>query len=791
MKKVFLLIVLVQLVFSAFAQMTDSQVIQLLKQAREQGKSQQEIIVLLGQKGITQEQLLRIKNTYDGTLTTEQKSETPADRLRIDNVVDSVGITHNRPIRKLTRSGEVFGRNIFNNQQLSFEPNLNIATPENYVLGPGDEVIIDIWGNSVKTIQQAISPDGNITIEEIGPIYLNGLKIDEAYVRVKNALANVYASLNSEQPNTFMTLSLGQVRSIRVNIMGEVAQPGTYTLPSLATLFHALYSAGGIGNIGSLRSVKVNRKGKEIADVDVYDYLLKGKSDLDISLNDGDVIVVSPYLNLVSLAGKVKRPMIYEMEKDETLRDLLNYAGGFSGDAYKESVRIIRKSGREYEVYNINNGEFGTFKLIDGDSITVDMMLTRFSNRIEIFGAVYRPGLYALGDKVSTIKELIEKAEGIKEDAFINRAVLYRERPDLTLEVEAVDIAGILAGNTPDIPLRKNDALYIPSIFDLQEEYLVTIHGAVRTPGTYKYAANMTLEDLVIQAGGLKESASTVKIDVARRIKNTKSVASDSRLAQNFTFTLKDGLIIDGKPGFILQPFDEVIVRTSPGYQVQQSVYVTGEVLFEGNYVLSKKGERLSDIVRAAGGLMPEAYASGARLIRQLTPDERARVDAVLKLSKQGDRDSIDVSRLDIGNTYYVGIELKKAIENPGSDDDIVLREGDHLVVPQYSGTVKISGAVMYPNTVAYRKGARLDYYISQGGGFASRAKKRKVFIVYMNGTVKKSKTFAKAKAAPGCEVIVPVKPPRKGIGLAEIMSIASSTTSMAALVTSIINNTK
>ena len=539
-----------------------------------------------------------------------------------------------------------------------------------------------------------------------------------------------------------------------------------------------------------MRNITVNRKGKVVADVDVYDYLLKGRSDLDISLNDGDVVLVAPYANLVSLTGKVKRPMIYEMKDTETVGDLLEYAGGFKGDAYKNAIRVIRKSGREYQVYNVEEGEFKSFPLVDGDFISVDPMLNRFENRVQIRGAVYRPGLYDLG-KVTTVKELIEKAEGITEDAFVNRAVLFRQKPDLTQEVVALNVTGILSGSAANLPLQKNDELYIPSILDLQEEYTLSVKGAVRVPGVYKYADNATIEDLIIQAGGLLESASTVKVDVARRIKNPKSLTGATKLAENFTFTLKDGLIVDGKPDFTLEPYDEVFVRNSPGYQVQQNVTVTGEVLFEGNYVLSQKGERLSDLVKRAGGLMPEAYAKGARLLRQMTPDEKARVESVLKLSKQTDKDSIAINRLDIGNTYYVGIELKKAIENPGSDYDVVLREGDQLVVPQYTGTVKISGAVMYPNTVVYKKNAKLNYYIEQGGGFASRAKKRRVFIVYMNGTVQKSKTFSKAKAAPGCEIIVPVKPPRKGVGLAEIMSIASSTTSMAALVTSIINSTK
>ena len=490
-KKLFLLILFVQFISVAFAQMSDDQVVAMVKEAQNQGKTQQQIIMMLGQKGVTQEQLIRIKNNYTGKKSTAgEQTGNGMSRLRQENppavnILDSLNLEEDKEL--LFSKGSVpgiriFGRDIFNNKQLTFEPNLNIATPENYVLGPGDEIIVDIWGGSVKTIRQYIAPDGNITIEEIGPVYLNGLKIEEAYQRVKNALSQVYASLNSDQPDTFIKVSLGNVRSIRVNVMGEVAMPGTYTLPSLATLFHALYNAGGVGEIGSMRNITVNRKGKVVADVDVYDYLLKGRSDLDISLNDGDVVLVAPYANLVSLTGKVKRPMIYEMKDTETVGDLLEYAGGFKGDAYKNAVRVIRKSGREYQVHNVEEGEFKNFPLVDGDFISVDPMLNRFENRVQIRGAVYRPGLYDLG-KVTTVKELIEKAEGITEDAFVNRAVLFRQKPDLTQEVVALNVTGILSGSAANLPLQKNDELYIPSIFDLQEEYTLSVKGAVRVPG--------------------------------------------------------------------------------------------------------------------------------------------------------------------------------------------------------------------------------------------------------------------------------------------------------------------
>lgn len=797
-----------------FAQMTDEQVIDMLQEAKQQNKSQQEILLMLKEKGVTQEQLLRLKNAYSQSLNAgtakmpavgermrtypekekAAKPKSPMEPVRpAKNWLDSLDVTAEGK-RSPKKKAAVFGREIFNNELLTFEPDLNMATPGEYVLGPGDEVIVDIWGDAAQTFRQRISPDGTITDPKIGPVYLNGVKVKDANARLKNAFSQIYSTMGGPNPRTFINLSLGEIRSIRVNVMGEVVMPGTYTLPSLASVFHALYSAGGVNEIGSLREVKVARTGREVAVIDIYDYLLKGKTADDIRLQDGDVILVSPYRNLVNLSGKVKRPLGYEMKERETVADLLAFAGGFRGDAYKKAVRIIRKSGREYQVYNVEEDRFACFAVTDGDSVSVDSVINRFENRVEIQGAVYRPGLYAVDSAAQTVRTLIAKAEGLKEDAFVNRAVLYREKPDLSLKVEAIDVAGILDGKAADVPLLKNDVLYIPSIFDLREEYTISIDGAVRFPGTYRYASDMTVEDLVVQSGGLKEAASLVKVDVARRIKNPKTVSSTSLLSENFTLTLKDGLVVDGKKDFVLQPFDEVFVRYSPGYQEQQQVQVMGEVLFEGSYVLPAKGQRLSDLVKSAGGLTPDAYPEGARLVRRLNDDERSRVQNMLRLvsrQSQGSKDSIDIKRLDTSDNYFVGIELDKALRKPGGTEDVIVREGDRLMVPQFSGIVRISGTVLHPNTVTYKKGAPLKYYVEQAGGFASRAKRQSVYILYMNGTVARSKWYAKAKPAPGCEIIIPQKMNRRGLSLAEIIGIANSTTSMAALVTSIINMAK
>lgn len=844
MKKIsLLLLLLIGIIGQLWAQMSDDQIIKMVQDAQKQGMSQQQIVIMLTQKGVTKEKLLQLKAAYEGKnqksstagtsaatnsrlrtnpkqktsqksdmLTEEEKEKEAKDRrflkelpevkdeqlLDVESpdgmsLLDSLTweIEMNERLNKILKEKEkkVFGRDIFNNDILTFEPLLNIATPDNYVLGPGDEVIIDVWGASQDNIRETISPDGNIIVQGYGPLHLSGLTAKEANVRVKNELSKIYSGINTG--NTSVRLTLGNIRSIQVNVMGEVLMPGTYTLPSLASAFHALYNAGGVSPIGSLRSMKIFRGGKEIAGVDVYEYLLKGKTDQNIGLQDGDVIVVNPYENQVTLEGKVKRPMLYEMKKEEVIGDLLQYAGGFTGDAYKKSIRVLRKSGRERQVFNVDDDEFDRFVLADGDQVSVDSVLDRFENRIEVRGAVYREGLYALKEGLQTVGQLLEKAEGLRGDAFPNRAVIYREKPDFSTEVVSVDIQGIASGKVADVNLEKNDVLYIPSIFDLREDYTIAVKGDVGHPGIYKFVDNMTLEDLVVQAGGLLESASTVRIDVARRVKDPKSMKAGEHRAETYTFALKNGLIVSGPSDFTLQPFDEIYVRRSPGYQKQQNVFVEGEVVFGGEYALAKKGERLSDLVKRAGGLTAEAYPEGARLTRKLTDDEKAKVRTLLKLTQQGGRDSINVNQLDIGDTYFVGIELDKALKNPGSDEwDIILCEGDVLQVPEYNGTVKISGAVMYPNTVVFKSKSKLKEYISQAGGYAQRAKKSRAFVIYMNGTVTVAKGN-RTKLTPGCEIVVPLKPQRRGLGLTEIMSLASSTTSMAALVTSIINSTK
>lgn len=792
-------------------QMSDDQVIQYVKEANKSGKSQKQITTELLRRGVTKEQVSRIQQKYSESNTVSNKSNEMPSQLRQRTLVDDgggqrrttdyseVGMldetvggrVDNRADNTATtdNASQIFGHDVFTNRNLTFEPSINLATPVDYRLGPGDEVIIDVWGASENTIRQSISPEGTIQVSGLGPVQLSGMTVKDANAYLQREFSKIYSGISGSEPTSQIKLTLGDIRTIQINIMGEVAVPGTYTLSSFSSVFHALYRAGGVNKIGSLRSIKVVRNGKTIADLDVYDYLMKGKMKDDIRLQEGDVIIVNPYESLVRIAGKVKRPMFYEMKPTETVATILNYAGGFTGDAYKKAVRIIRKSGREHQVYNVDEMDYSVFRLDDGDSISVDAVLKRFENRVEIRGAVYRSGLYELSGTVNTVKQLIKKAEGLRGDAFLNRALLDRENEDLSHEVIAVDLGGLLKGTVADIPLQKNDILYIPSIHDLKEEETISIHGEVANPGTFLFSKNMTIEDLLVQSGGLLEAAATTKVDITRRIKDPKSTSFSSVLGKTYSFDIKDGLVVGGEGNFHLEPFDEVYVRKSPAYRKQQNVVVAGEVLFGGNYALVKKNERLSDLISKAGGITPDAYVKGAHLIRKMTEEEQRRQADAVRMARMGEgKDSISVEKLNISDTYTVGINLEKAISNPGSDFDLVLREGDVLFIPEYINTVKISGAVMYPNTVLYKRGESLRYYINQAGGYGNLAKKKKAYVVYMNGTISRMKSRDKKAIEPGCEIIVPSKEEKKRMSTAEILDMGSTTASIAAMIATMVN---
>ena len=865
MKKIIILLLLaLPLHLLAQSSMTDSQVASYIQQEMKRGTSQSQIVTHLMQSGVDIAQIRRVRKAYERAKDGAGLGEATASRgqgqrrLRQANGVGKQGTGDKHADALATREAnaqrdatttqrlagnaswqqqyddedsdfkryqeniaafsdgneddnatgktnkkKVFGRDIFSNKNLSFEPLMNIATPQNYVLGAGDQVSVDIYGASQKSVDCTVSPDGDIVIEGYGPIRVGGLSVAAAKARLR-------ATLGSRYQSSRINLSLGQTRTVSINVMGEVVKPGTYTLSAFASVFNALYMAGGTNDIGTLRNIKIYRNNRLVSVCDIYDYILNGKMTGNVRLHDGDVIIVGPYDCLVNVTGKVKRPMYYEMKRNESLQTLLRYAGGFTGDAYKKAVRVNRKTGREYAVFNVDEFDMSAFRIADGDSVSVDSILPRYHNTVEIKGAVFRPGMYQLGDGINSVRSLVQHAEGLTEEAFTARAVMHRMKADRTLRVIPVDIQGIMEGRVADIPLKENDVLFIPTKQTAMNEQTISIQGEVVYPGIYKYADNETLEDFVLQAGGLTDKASTVKVDVARRVGNHKALTTDSIIAKIYSFALKDGFVVDGEQGFVLQPFDEVYVRKDPSYTVQQNVSIDGEVTFPGTYTLSRRKMRLTDLVAAAGGATRLAYVRGARLERRTNEAERKRMEAALQMQnemlqqellslaasqtsgsalQQVGQQSKDeqLKKFQVPNTYPVGIELDKALANPKGDANIVLREGDRLVLPQYTATVKVNGAVMYPNTVSFIKGKGVGYYINASGGYSQNARKSGAYVIYMNGMVSKS---SKAKVEPGCEIVVPSKI-RRRTSPAEILNIGSSMSSIAAMIATIANMAK
>ena len=819
--------------------MTDDQIMDYVIEQNAKGVSRQQIVTQLMQRGVTIEQLRRIQKKYqkqikNGSLGAEditagskamknrmreangdqreeqvKKDKKNASQFRVKDTKKSNQIQRHtyddedkdfvemdeaidfmmpdslkyELEKKKPEKRKIFGHDVFNNKNLTFESSMNLATPQNYVLGPGDAVNVDIWGASQESVTETVSPDGTITIEGIGVIKLGGLSVSQAKAKLKRVLGPRYQGSSIE-------LTLGQTRTITISVMGEVKIPGTYTMSAFATVYNALYMAGGPNEIGTLRNVKVYRKGKLLSNVDVYDFLLNGKLSGDVRLQDNDVITVSPYEALVNITGKVKRPMFYEMKTTESAATLLRYAGGFTGDAYTKAIRVNRKAGAGYSVFSIGEFDMSEFKLMDEDSVSVDSTLNRYQNMVEIRGAVFRPGMYQVGGEINTVKALVEAAAGVTEDAISQHAVMHRVKADRSLEMMSLDIRGILEGTVPDVPIRNEDVIYVAGRQERNEKKTVTINGEVVYPGVYRYAENETIEDLIIQAGGPTEAASLAKVDVARRITNPNSTEAGDQIAQNYSFKLNPDFTISEQPDFTLMPFDEVYVRRSPDYNEQQNVIIEGEVQFAGNYALSNKGQRLSEVIKQAGGLTKRAYAEGTKLMRQMTPEERDQMEIVLRTAQRNSgNDSIDVKKLLTNATYPVGIELEKALKNPGTDDDPILREGDRIVVPRYDGTVKINGEVLYPNTVYFKEGKNTDYYINLAGGTTSTGKKSMTVIIYMNGMV--ARADRKHQPRPGCQIVVPTKSRRRGMSLPEILSIGSSTASIATMIATIANLTK
>ena len=802
MKKIlFSLFLTLMMPTAIFAQsMTDDAVMAYVKDGVKQGKTQKQLYQELLIKGVTKEQLLRIKEKYEQqqSMSKERQGNENIDTERTeakDETNSSSAQDDNKKLAMPQDSIKVFGRDIFYSSNLTFEPSMNIATPTDYRLGPGDQVVIEVWGASEANIVQKVTPDGYISIPDVGPIAVNGLTVQAASNRIRAKLSKIYSGMKTANVDlsTNVKVSLGQIRTIQVNIMGEVARPGTYALSSFSTVFHALYKAGGVSPIGSLRNIKVVRGGRTVATIDVYDYILQGRSHTDIRLQEGDVILASPYEALVMIQGKIKRPMYYEMKSSESIATLINYAGGFSDDAYASSITVERSNAKERTICTVDEMHYNDFKMKDGDVVSIGAILDRYDNRVEIKGAVYRPGSYAIGQDIRTVRDLILKADGLLEEAFTNRGVLHRENPDRKLEIISVNTKGILDGTEPDIALQKNDALFIPSIYDLEAKGTLEINGEVFAPGIFPFAANTKLEDLIIMAGGLTEAASTVRVDVTRRFTDNKSTKKRKEISETFTFSVKDGFVIEGEQGFILEPYDQVFVRRSPGYTPKINVTINGEVEFEGNYALNERNERLSDVIKQAGGLTEFAYLEGARLERQLTYEEYLQAKELMAMvvsnNKVDGNDSIIVP--EVTRTYPVGINLVEIMKNPHSAIDPVLHDGDVIIIPQLMTTVSISGSVRKPNSIVYDPKKDLKDYISEAGGYAERARKSGTFILYPNGHIKELGRNASAKnIIGGSKIIVPQKA-KSQWNLGTTMSTISTSVSMLAVIASLINTMK
>jgi protein involved in polysaccharide export with SLBB domain len=805
-------------------QLSDEQVQQIAQEIQSRGLTIQQAVQVARAQGMPRSEALKLsrrlsevqitKRTDAESLRSSRLRTNPAERDREGTILpgnflpDSLqGLlpgTNSQFSKFLARQDsifiqrqllkeKIFGFDLFSNSETSFEPSLNIPTPQDYQLGPGDELLVDIYGAAQNNYQLEISPDGSVFIDNIGPVYLNGLTIDNAEDKLRSKLGEIYSGLNENNAkDTFMQISLGQIRSINVTLLGEVTQPGTYTLPSLASVFNALYAAGGPSVNGSLRKIDIIRGDSTIATFDVYDLLVNSDQAGNIRLKDQDIIKINPYVSRVEIDGNIKRPGIYEIQKNESLADLLKFAGGFTGDAYEGRIKVIGSTEREKRINDIKKGNFDSFNLQDGDSVSVGRVLDRFENVVQITGAVYRGGRYQLTDS-SSVYSLIQRADGLKQDAFMNRGLIYRENPDLTTEAISFNVSQVM--NNPDqndVALKENDVVLIQSIFDLRENFTVRVIGPVQNPGQFEFVDGMTLEDIIFQSGGFKRSAAPYRIEVARRVRSLDQSQNEqsNQVAKIFQFNVDENLTLDEEDAdFTLQPFDNVYIRELPNYSKQQDIKVVGEVQYPGTYSLQYKTERISDIIERSGGLTGEAYIQGATLFRKrefLQQEAQQQAANIEGLSEQQQQEQLTSTP-----TSKIGIELDKVLNNPGSKYDLILEKGDSLFVPTLLQTVTVTGGVFYPTSIRYERGKSYEDYITAAGGFTSLAKTKRSYVIYANGDVDRVKRFLFFKnypdVRPGATLVVPEKTEQRKLSSAERVSIFSAIISTAALITTTI----
>ncbi|MGY6521268.1 MAG: SLBB domain-containing protein [Mongoliitalea sp.] len=858
MKKILFVIILSTIHFAVLAQslsdiqnvkvdnLSDAQLEQLIKRAEAQGMNEQQVYSLAAERGMPAAEIAklrqRVSSLRSGGGSSQQGGQERGSQLREvsgmrnqNEIFDS--LRKSDPYYDLTPTQKkIFGYTLFHNKNLNFNPSLNIPTPQGYTLGAGDQLLIDVYGASQQAYDVVVNPDGRIFIPNVGPIQVGGSTVSAATARIKTSLAKIYAGLQGGSPSTFLDVRLGNIRTVSIAMVGELNRPGTYTLPSFASPFNALFAAGGPNENGSFRHIQIYRDNKLLQEIDVYEFLVKGEFTSSVNLRDNDVIIVPPVRSRVEIEGPVRREGLFEVKSGETFDDVIVFAGGFTSNAYRERVTVSRKTGSEMRVEDIDSSKFGTFYPQDGDVFRLGEILDRFENRVQITGALLRPGTFALQEGMG-INELIRKAEGLREDAFLNRATLYRTRPDFSLEIVALDIGAIVRGEEADVQLRREDVLNIPSIYDLREEYYVKISGEVNRPGAFAFGENMSVSDLVLKAGGFKESATASQLEIARRVKNDIS----GKLAEIIRIDIDKDLKISGEgKDLILTPFDHVIVRRSPGFQREKLVRVEGEVYYPGEYALSNANERISDVLQRAGGLNQFAYAKGATLIRRNefydAPSENemkvqslsqvknnalrnqqdntesekillSRIDR--KISERGG-DQADkrgglmaddfrqetleglaemdenIGRIEVKTKEMVGINLIAILNNPGGPNDLILQEGDVISIPKELQTVRMRGEVLFPTTARYREDAGFKQYISRAGGFTEKSRRGRSYVVYANGDVQRTRKFFFINnypaIEPGAEIIVPRKPERESMSAQAWLGIGTSLATLALL---------
>lgn len=708
-----------------------------------------------------------------------QTGELESDEYSTDELYDDESFAEDS-----TKVKRIFGFQLFNSDNLSFEPPVNIPTPTNYVLGIGDELLVSIWGASQQSYQLMVETNGAVNIPDIGPVYVSGIEFSKAKEMIKNRLVSIYQGMGDQTPNTFAEVSISNLRSIKINVVGEVMVPGTYTVPSTASAFNALFLSGGPNENGSFRSIQVIRDNKVLKTIDVYDFLINANTQGNIQLREQDIVYIPTYQKRVEVTGAFKRNGLFELTDKETLSDLIRYVGGYTDQAFKAQLSLTRITDSEKKVIDINQSIYESFVPSNGDVIVASEVINRYENRVNISGAVFRPGTYELTEGL-TLSGLIKKAQGVKESYFSNRGLIVRLQKDLSPMTLSFNVDEILKG-TNDVPLQREDQVIIQDIFSLKEERTIEIFGEVQYPGEVEYADNMTLQDLIFKVGGFTEAASESYIEVARRHNYEESDKVSDEIVKLYKFNINRDLKLENKDeAFLLSPFDNIYVRKAPSYHVQRTVHIYGEVRYPGAYSISSKNERISDLITRAGGLMPNAFVKGARMKRV-----NANATLALEAVRHNLADSLITSVEKEINNSGLELRLESILQKPGTVYDYLLKEGDEIIIPEVTQEVRISGEVLNPIGMAYNEGEPLKYYINRSGGFTDNAMKRKVYVIYSDGTSKVTRDFFGRRyptPEPGSQIIIPQKPEKSKIdSTAKWLAIASTLSTMMIAIVSI-----